>query len=328
MEGLHKLYDLRGKRVFVAGHKGMVGSAILRRLEQMDCEILVATKSQCDLRSEDQVDRFLHSTKPHAVFLAAGKVGGIQANRTMPVDFIADNLAIAKSVISAAHKYEVEKLLYLGSSCIYPKMASQPMTEEMLLSGPLEPTNQWYAVAKIAGIKLCEAYRLQYGADFISAMPTNLYGPGDNYHPENSHVPAALLRRFHDAAGSRCATATVWGTGSPRREFLAVDDLADACLFLMEHYSDLPFVNVGTGQDITIGEFARIIADLVGFSGNIVFDSSRPDGAPRKLLDVSRINALGWHAKIPLNEGLRQMYADFLARLASGEYQVKEGAAL
>lgn len=323
MIGKQPTYDLRGRRVFVAGHKGMVGSAIGRRLQREDCEVIVVPKSECDLRSADQVDRFFKKTSPQVVFLAAGKVGGIQANRTLPVDFISDNLAIARSVISAAHKSGVEKLLYLGSSCIYPKMAQQPIKEEMLLSGPLEPTNQWYAIAKIAGIKLCEAYRLQYGADFISAMPSNLYGPGDNYHRENSHVPAALIRRFHEAKVTGHSAVSVWGTGSPRREFLAVDDLADACVFMIKYYSDLQFLNVGTGRDIAIGEFANIIGKLVGFQGEISFDSSRPDGAPRKLLDVSRINALGWCAKISLSEGLHQMYGDFLARFNAGEYALE-----
>jgi GDP-L-fucose synthase len=251
--------------------------------------------------------------RPDAVFVAAGKVGGILANSAFPADFIADNLAIACNTIHAAHRCGVRKLLYLGSSCIYPRLAPQPMAPEMLLSGPLEPSNQWYAVAKIAGIKLCEAFRLQHDADFVSLMPTNLYGPGDNYHPQDSHVPAALLRRFHEAKLADSPTVTVWGTGTPRREFLAVDDLADACVFVMKSYSDLEFLNVGTGEDITIAEFSRLIADVVGFRGTIEFDASRPDGAPQKLLDVSRINALGWRAQIPLRQGLQRMYADFVA---------------
>ena len=254
--------------------------------------------------------------RPDAVFLAAGKVGGIHANSTYPADFIADNLGIALNVIRGAHESGVQKLLFLGSSCIYPRLAPQPITEEMLLSGPLEPTNQWYAIAKIAGIKLCEAYRLQHGADFISVMPTNLYGPGDNYHPQDSHVPAALIRRFHEAKVAGDPSVTVWGTGSPRREFLAVDDLADACVFVMKHYSDLGFLNIGSGEEITIGDFARLIAEVVGYSGQITFDRSLPDGMPRKLLDGSKLTALGWRAKIPLREGLRQMYADFLIRNA------------
>jgi len=317
MNAAPAIFELRGKRVFVAGHKGMVGSAIVRRLKSEACEVVVADRSECDLRRPDQVERYLARTGPEAIFLAAGTVGGIHANSAFPADFIDDNLAIAHSVISAAHQGGVRKLLYLGSSCIYPRLAPQPMTEDMLLSGPLEPTNQWYAVAKIAGIKLCQAYRLQHGADFISAMPTNLYGPGDNYDPLNSHVPAALVQRFHDAKTKGSLTVAVWGTGAPRREFLAVDDLADACVFLMKHYSDLQFLNVGTGEDITIAEFAKIVAETVGYGGKIEFDPSRPDGMPRKLLDVSRINALGWRAKTPLREGLRAMYADFLARPAS-----------
>jgi GDP-L-fucose synthase len=307
------LFELRGKRVYVAGHAGMVGAAIVRRLEREQCKIITATREDVDLRRSEAVETFMAQAKPDAVFVAAGKVGGILANSAFPADFIADNLAIAYNTIHAAHRCGVRKLLYLGSSCIYPRLAPQPMAPQMLLSGPLEPSNQWYAVAKIAGIKLCEAFRLQHDADFVSLMPTNLYGPGDNYHPQASHVPAALLRRFHEAKLAGSPTVTVWGTGTPRREFLAVDDLADACVFVMKSYSDLEFLNVGTGEDITIAEFARLIADVVGFQGTIEFDASRPDGAPQKLLDVSRINALGWRAQIPLRQGLQRMYADFVA---------------
>jgi GDP-L-fucose synthase len=314
MSGSPVIFDLRGKRVFVTGHAGMVGSAIVRRLEHENCDIVFATRRDLDLRRSDEVDRFMAQAKPDAVFVAAGKVGGIRANSTFPADFIADNIAIALNTIRAAHRCDVKKLVYLGSSCIYPRLAPQPMKPEMLLSGPLEPTNQWYAVAKIAGIKLCEAFRLQHGADFVSVMPTNVYGPGDNYHPEDSHVPAALVRRFHEAKINGDASVAVWGTGAPRREFLAVDDLADACVFVMRSYSDLEFLNVGTGEDTTIAEFARLVADVVGYQGKIGFDTSRPDGTPRKLLDVSRIDALGWRATTPLREGLRHMYADFLAR--------------
>ena len=309
-------FEWRGKRVYVAGHTGMVGSAIVRRLAREDCEILTAKHKDVDLTRSEQVDRWMAKAKPQAVFLAAGRVGGIHANNKFPADFIADNLAISHNVIRSAYEYGVEKLMFLGSSCIYPKYARQPMTENLLLKGPLEPTNQWYAIAKIAGIKLCEAFRLQHGADFISVMPTNLYGPGDNYHPENSHVPAALVSRFHEAQLSGAPTVTVWGTGSARREFLAVDLLADACIFIMERYSDQKFINIGTGKDITIGEFAALVREVVGYQGGIVFDSSRPDGTPRKLLDISRLSTLGWRAKTPLKIGLQQMYADFLTKHA------------
>ena len=307
------IFEMRGKRVYVAGHAGMVGAAIVRRLERESCSIVCATRRELDLRQSEAVERFMAQNKPDAVFIAAGKVGGIRANSTFPTDFLTDNLAIALNTINAAYRCGVQKLVYLGSSCIYPRLAPQPMTPEMLLSGPIEPTNQWYAVAKIAGIKLCEAYRLQHGADFVSVMPTNLYCPGDNYHPQDSHVPAALIRRFHEAKINGSPNVTVWGTGLPRREFLAVDDLADACVFVMQCYSDFQFLNVGTGEDITIADFARFVADVVGFGGKIDFDASRPDGAPRKLLDVSRINALGWCARTPLRQGLQQMYADFVA---------------
>jgi GDP-L-fucose synthase len=314
MSGAPVIFDLRGKRVFVAGHAGMVGAAIVRRLERENCDIVFAARRDLDLRQSDEVGRFMAQAKPDAVFVAAGKVGGIRANSTYPADFIADNLAIALNTIRTAHRNGVKKLVFLGSSCIYPWQAPQPMSPDMLLSGPLEPTNQWYAVAKIAGIKMCEAYRLQHGADFVSVMPTNIYGTGDNYHLDDSHVPAALVRRFHEAKINGDPSVTVWGTGSPRREFLAVDDLADACVFVMKCYSDLQFLNIGTGQDLTIAEFARLVADIVGYRGKIVFDTSRPDGAPRKLLDVSRINALGWRATTPLREGLQLMYTDFQKR--------------
>jgi GDP-L-fucose synthase len=308
------IFELRGKRVYVAGHRGMVGSAIVRRLANEECQILATGRNEVDLRQPEQVDRWFAQARPHVVIAAAAKVGGIHANNSYPAEFIADNLAIALSLIRAAHEHGVEKLLFLGSSCIYPRLAPQPMTEDALLTGPLEPTNEWYAIAKIAGIKLCEAYRRQYGSDFISVMPTNLYGPGDNYHPENSHVPAALIRRFHEAKMDGLPTVTVWGTGRPRREFLAVDDLADACVFIVKRYSDLGFINVGTGDDLTISDFARQVAEVVGYKGEIVFDKSKPDGTPRKLLDISRLRALGWQPKISLREGLAQMYADFRSR--------------
>jgi GDP-L-fucose synthase len=306
-------FELRGRRVFVAGHRGMAGSAIARRLASEDCEILVAPRDKVDLRSQDRTEAFIREAKPDAVFLAAARVGGIHANNTFPADFIADNLAIELNVMRAALASGVRKLLFLGSSCIYPRDTAQPMTEDALLTGALEPTNEWYAVAKIAGIKLAQAYRRQHGADFISVMPTNLYGPGDNYHPENSHVPAALIRRFHEAKLAGRPSVEVWGTGTPRREFLSVDDLADACVFVMRHYSDEGFLNVGTGEDIPIGEFAKVVSDTVGYRGEIRFDTSRPDGTPRKLLDVSKLSALGWKAKIPLREGLKTAYADFLS---------------
>jgi GDP-L-fucose synthase len=309
-------FDLKNKRVYVAGHRGMAGSAIVRRLAREDCEIVTVDRQTLDLTDQAATERWLALTKPDAVFLAAGHVGGIHANSTFPADFIANNLAIALNVIRGCHKAGTSKLLALGSSCIYPKLAPQPMSEDALLTGPLEPTNEWYAVAKIAAIKLCEAYRKQYGADFISVMPTNLYGPGDNYHPENSHVPAALIRRFHEAKLARAPAVTVWGSGKPRREFMCSDDLADACVFLMKHYSGSDFVNIGVGHDLTIAEFAQIVSATVGYNGRIVFDTSRPDGAPQKLLDVSRLNALGWSSKISLRDGLAAAYADFLAYAA------------
>ena len=306
-------FELRGARVFVAGHRGLVGSAIVRRLAFEGANVLTTARSLLDLTDGASVDQFLAREQPEAVFLAAAKVGGIHANSTYPADFIADNLAIALNVICGAYTHGVKKLLFLGSSCIYPKFAPQPMTEDMLLTGPLEPTNEWYAVAKIAGIKLVQAYRRQHGADFVSVMPTNLYGPGDNYHPEDSHVPAGLIRRFHEAKLAQAPQVTVWGTGTPRREFLAVDDLADACVFAMKHYSGDDFLNVGTGEDITIAEFARLVAEVVGYSGSISFDTSRPDGAPQKLLDISKLAALGWRATTPLREGLITTYVDFVA---------------
>jgi GDP-L-fucose synthase len=313
-EATRDLFDFRAKRVYVAGHRGMVGSAIVRRLKSEECEILTADRVEVDLTRQEQTERWINSAKPDAVIVAAAKVGGIAFNNAYPVDFLAENLSIALNVIRASHAAGVKKLLFLGSSCIYPRLAPQPMSEDLLLTGALEPTNEWYAVAKIAGIKLVEAHRRQCGADFISVMPTNLYGPGDNYHPEHSHVPAALIRRSHEAKLAGAPTMTVWGTGRPRREFLAVDDLADACVFVMKHYSADGFLNVGTGQDITIAEFAQLVADVVGYRGRLVFDTSRPDGVPQKLLDVSKLMQLGWRAKTPLREGIAATYADFLAQ--------------
>lgn len=307
------LFDLRGKRVYVAGHKGMAGSAIARRLGDEGCEILVADRQSLDLTDQRATEDWLKRMRPDAIFLAAGKVGGISANTSFPADFIADNLAIALNVIRGAHAAGVKKMLALGSSCIYPRNAAQPMQENALMTGPLEPTNEFYAMAKIAAIKLCEAYRKQFGCDFISVMPTNLYGLNDNYDPQNSHVPAALIRRFHEAKSANAPTATVWGSGKPRREFLFTDDLADACVFVMNHYSDIEFLNIGTGEDVTIGDFAALVADVVGYRGEIVYDTARPDGSPQKLLDVSKIKKLGWAPKIRLRDGLALAYADFLA---------------
>lgn len=307
------LFKLQGKRIYVAGHSGMAGSAIVRRLAGEGCEILTTSHRALDLTDQSQTERWLEQTRPDAIFLAAGHVGGIYANDAYPADFITANLAIGLNVIRGAHMAGVKKLLALGSSCIYPKFAAQPMSETALLTGPLEPMNEWYAVAKIAAIKLCEAYRKQHGADFIAAMPTNLYGLGDNYHGTNSHVPAALIRRFHEGKVANAPGVTVWGTGKPRREFLCSDDLADACVFLMKYYSGLEFLNVGTGEDITIADFAREVADIVGYMGRLEFDTSRPDGPPQKLLDISRIKALGWSPKIRLHDGLAMAYRDFLA---------------
>jgi len=306
------LFDLKGKRVYVAGHQGMVGSAILRRLTSEGAELLVADRRTLDLTNQQATETWLHRNRPDAIFLAAGLVGGIYANNTYPADFITNNLAIALNVVRAAHATGVSKLLALGSSCIYPKLAPQPMTEDLLLTGPLEPTNEWYAIAKIAAIKLCQAYRKQYDCDFISVMPTNVYGINDNYHPQNSHAPAALIRRFHEAKLARASTVSVWGSGTPRREFVYADDVADACVFVMKHYSDFGFLNIGTGEDVTIREFAELIADVVRYDGKIVYDTSRPDGTPQKLLDVSKLKRLGWTPKTPLRLGLEHAYADFL----------------
>lgn len=307
-------FALAGRRVFVAGHRGMVGAALLRRLATEPCEVLTAGRGALDLTRQADTEGWFGHNRPDVVIIAAAKVGGIAYNNACPVDFLADNLAIELNLIRAAFANKVRKLLFLGSSCIYPKLAPQPMREEMLLTGALEPTNEWYAVAKIAGIKLVEAYRRQYGADFISLMPTNLYGPGDNYHPEHSHVPAALIRRFHEARLAKAPTVVVWGTGAPRREFLAVDDLADACVFVLKNYSNDQFLNVGTGQDVTIAEFAALVAAVVGYAGEIVYDTSRPDGAPQKLLDVTRLAQLGWRARTELRAGIAAAYRDFLDR--------------
>lgn len=307
-------FELKGKSVFVAGHRGMVGSALVRRLAQEDVELLTAMRSEVDLRDQVAVNRWFAGVRPQAVFLSAAKVGGIVANDTLRAEFIYENLVIAANVIHAAHVAGTRKLMFFGSSCIYPKFAPQPLREDSLLTGVLEPTNEPYAIAKIAGLKMAEAYRRQYGSDFISVMPTNLYGPGDNYHPEYSHVVAALICRFHEAKESGASNVTVWGTGTPRREFLYVDDLADACIHLMKYYSEDGLVNIGTGKDITIAEFASLTAATVGYTGDITFDTSRPDGTPRKLLDVNRLENLGWRARTSLKDGLPLAYAAFRAR--------------
>lgn len=289
----------------------MVGSALVRRLASESCTLLTVGRKDLDLRSQADVHSWMAASKPDAVFLAAAKVGGIVANNTLRAEFLYDNLAIATNVIHAAYVLGVQKLMFLGSTCIYPRLAPQPLSEQSLLTGPLEPTNEPYAIAKIAGIKLCEAYRDQYASDFISVMPTNLYGPGDNYHPEHSHVVAALIRRFHEARQSSASEVVVWGTGTPRREFLFVDDMADACVFAMKRYSDRSILNIGTGEDISIAEFAALVARIVGYHGRIRYDSNRPDGTPRKLVDTSRLDALGWHARTTLEEGLARAYEDF-----------------
>lgn len=307
-----EIFSLAGKRVWVAGHRGMAGSAIARRLASEHCEILTVSRNDVDLRNQAGVEAWMARERPQTVVLAAAKVGGIVANNTLRAEFLYDNLVIAANVIHAAHVHGVEKLLFLGSTCIYPRLAPQPMREDSLLTGPLEPTNEPYAIAKIAGIKMCEAYRAQYGSDFISVMPTNLYGPGDNYHPEHSHVVAALIRRFHEAKVTGAAEVAVWGTGNPRREFLYVDDMADACVFALKTYSGEGILNIGLGEDISISEFARVVADVVGYQGRIVYDTTRPDGTPRKLVDVSRLAALGWRATTGLRDGLALAYGDFL----------------
>ena len=310
----------RSAPVFVAGHRGLVGSAILRRLSDAGFDDLrCADRADLDLRHQSAVDAWFEEQRPRYVFLVAGTVGGILANSTRPAEFLYDNLMIHGTVVQASHRVGVEKLLYLGSSCIYPREADQPITEEALLAGPLEPTNEGYALAKIAGIKLCESYRRQYGDDFISAMPTNLYGPGDNFDLEGGHVLPALMRRFHEAKLDGAEEVVVWGSGSARREFLHVDDLADACLFLMYHYSEAGHVNVGTGTDCTIGELAGMLRDLVHLEAELVFDASKPDGMPRKMLDVSKLTGLGWLAGTPLADGLVSTYQWFLEALDRGE---------
>ena len=302
----------QGKRIYVAGHNGMVGSAILRKLRSLGHDnFILKSSSELDLRNSAAVEEFFQNEKPEIVYLAAAKVGGILANMRYPADYLFDNLAIASNVIRASHKFNVAKLLFLGSSCIYPKHAQQPISESSLLTGELEPTNEPYALAKIAGIKMCEAYRAQHGCNFISAMPTNLYGPGDNYHPENSHVLPSFIRRFHEAKAKGLSEVICWGSGDPMREFLHVDDLAEACVFLMDNYDEEGWVNVGTGSDLRIKDLANIVSEVVGYKGEIKWDTSKPDGTPRKLLNVGLINSLGWKASIDLRKGIESVYENY-----------------
>jgi GDP-L-fucose synthase len=315
-------------RIFVAGHRGLVGSAIVRRLRELGFpRILSASRSELDLRDQSAVNAWFAVHEPEYVFMAAGTVGGILANSTRPAEFIYDNMMMHATTVDASYRYGVKRLLYLGSSCIYPRECPQPITEEMLLNGPLEPTNEWYAVAKIAGIRLCQAYRKQYGCDFISAMPTNLYGPHDNFDLTSSHVLPALIRKFHEAKREGRAEVTVWGTGRPRREFLHVDDLADACIFVMQHYDQASHLNVGTGEDLSIRELAEMIRQIVHPDATIVFDATKPDGMPRKLLDVSRLHALGWRHRIPLREGIETTYRWFLDHADDARTHATQAAA-
>ena len=311
-----KTYGLAGKRVWVAGHRGMVGKALIRRLQTEGCTLLTVDHAALDLTRQAETEAWLAEAKPDAIFLAAAKVGGIAANMAQPADFLFDNLAIEMNIIRTAWKIGVEKLMFIGSSCIYPRAAAQPVSESALLSGFPEPTNEAFAVAKIAGIKLCEAYHQQHGANFISVIPANLFGPGDNFDPHHSHVPAALMRRFHEARIADLASTEIWGTGTPRREFLYVDDLADACVFLMHAYSGREPINIGTGADISIAEFADCMRKVTNYSGEIRYDTSKPDGMPRRLLDSSKLAALGWQPKMALEDGLRQTYAWFLNDIA------------
>ncbi|WP_104383584.1 GDP-L-fucose synthase [Sphingobacterium sp. HMA12] len=302
-------------KIYVAGHRGMVGSAIYRKLTELGYNnIVTRTSQELDLRNQQAVADFFNEEKPDYVFLAAAKVGGIMANNTYRADFIYENMAIQNNVIKSSYDNEVTKLMFLGSSCIYPKMAPQPLNEDLLLTGTLEPTNEPYAIAKIAGIKMAEAFRDQYGCNFISVMPTNLYGINDNYHPQNSHVLPALIRRFHEAKVNNLDEVVIWGTGTPLREFLFSDDLADACVFLMNNYNEKQFVNIGIGEDLSIKDLAELIKEVIGYKGKISFDSSKPDGTPRKLMDVSKLHALGWKHKINLREGIKLAYADFLKK--------------
>ena len=319
---MDKAFALKGKRIFVAGHRGMVGSALVRRLAREDCEVLAVARSELDLLDQAGVRRWMSEHRPDAVVMAAAKVGGILANDTLPVDFLYENLVVQTNIVEAALRSEVQKLLFLGSSCIYPKFAPQPIPEEALLTGPLEPTNEWYAVAKIAGLKLCQAYRRQHGVDYISAMPTNLYGPGDNFDLASSHVVPALMRKAHEAKRAGDKAIAVWGSGRPRREFLHVDDAADALVWLLENYSDDSHVNVGSGEDITIAELARTIVSVAGAEAEITFDPTKPDGTPRKLMDVSRLFATGWRPHYSLRGGLEQTYAWFLDHVGKGDVRL------
>lgn len=305
-----------GMRVWVSGHRGMVGSALVRRLASENCEVLVADRATLDLRDSAAVQKWVHDNRPDIALVSAAKVGGILANDSFPADFIYDNLAISTNVIHACFTAQVKKLLYLGSSCIYPRLAPQPITESALLTGPLEPTNEWYAVAKIAGIKLCQAYRKQHGADFISAMPTNLYGPGDNYDLSSSHVMPALIRKMYEAKEAGASVVEVWGSGKPLREFMHVDDLADACIFLVKNYSDYEHVNVGSGLEISIGDLAVLVGKVVGFDGEIRQDVSKPDGTPRKLLDTTKLRGLGWTARYGLEDGIAMAFQSYLKERA------------
>ena len=306
------MFNLQNKKIFVAGHKGMVGAAVCRRLETEACEVIVASRDELDLTDQEKVTIFIENHRPDAVIICAAKVGGIYANSTMPVDFLENNLALQNNLIKASATYNVEKLVFLGSSCIYPKMAPQPIKEDYLLTGALEPTNEWYAIAKIAGLKLCAAYRQQYGHNFISVMPTNLYGPGDNYDLQTSHVVPALIRKIHHAKIENAPSVEIWGTGKPRREFLHVDDCADGIVFALSHYDEAQHLNIGCGSDISIYELAQKIAQVIGYEGRFILNDAYPDGTPRKLLDVSKIANLGWQANISLDDGLRATYNSFL----------------
>lgn len=316
-------FSLQGKRVFVAGHRGMVGAAVTRRLASEDCDVLTVARSDIDLRDQSRVRAWLADRRPHVVVLAAAKVGGILANNTYPADFLYDNLAIQSAVIDGSFRAGVEKLLFLGSSCIYPKAAPQPIREDALLTGPLEPTNEWYAIAKIAGLKMCAAYRRQHGVDYISAMPTNLYGPGDNYDLEKSHVIPALLRKAHDARTTNAGSISIWGSGAPRREFLHVDDAADAMVLLLKNYSGEQHVNVGSGADVTILELAQLVCDVAGFDGAIVTDATKPDGTMRKLMDVSKLKAMNWSPQYDLRSGLRHAYDWFVEHVERGDARLQ-----